>query len=175
MKRIESTRFGPIDCDEEMMFTFPRGLPGFEHAEKFVIIERDGQPFKWLQSAEDSHLAFLIADPHYFAGDYEAEVPQGELKVLDIRFPEDLAMAVIVNVPPTQPEKMTVNLRAPLIFNIRERLALQVILTSSRYPVDYAVIREWRRKTVAIEEQRRSTEEAAAHAEATEEGTSAVA
>ena len=175
MKRIESTRFGPIDVNEDLMFRFPRGLPGFEHAENFVIIERDGQPFKWLQSAEDSQLAFLIADPHYFQPHYEAEVPQGELKVLDIRFPEDLAMAVIVNVPPTQPEKMTVNLRAPIIFNIRERKALQVILTSSRYPVDYAVIREWRRETVANEEQRRSTRDAADAAQALSEGNSAVA
>ncbi len=175
MKRIESTRFGPIEVDEELMFEFPRGLPGFENAEKFVIVERDGQPFKWLQSAEDAHLAFLIADPHYFVPNYEAEVPQGELKVLNIRFPEDLAMAVIVNVPPTQPEKMTVNLRAPIIFNIRERLALQVILTSSRYPVDYAVIREWRRETVAIEERRRSTQDAAGHVEPAAEGSTAVA
>ena len=175
MKRIESTRFGPIDVAEEMMFVFPRGLPGFEEAQKFVIVERDGQPFKWLQSAEDPLLAFLIADPHYFVPDYDAEVPQGELNVLSVRFPEDLAMAVIVNVPPTQPEKMTVNLRAPIIFNIRERLALQVILTSSRYPVDYAVIREWRKETVALEELRRSECDAADRSQTASQGRTAVA
>jgi len=153
---IDSTRFGPIEVEEELMFEFPRGLPGFESLRKFVIVERDGQPFKWLQSAEEAHLAFLIADPHYFEPEYEADVPQGELNILNIRFPEDLAMAVIVNVPPTQPEKMTVNLRAPLIFNIRERVGLQIILTSSRHPVNYAVIREWRRKTVTLEERRRT-------------------
>ncbi len=173
---IESTRFGPIEVEEDLMFVFPRGLPGFENVSRFVIIERDGQPFKWLQCADDPLLAFLIADPHYFAPDYEAEVPQGELRVLSIRFPEDLAMAVIVNVPPAQPEKMTVNLRAPIIFNIRERLGLQIILTSSRYPVDYAVIREWRRKTVAIEARRRQNAEAtAAAAEKTDDGATAVA
>lgn len=152
MAHIESTRFGPIDIEDDLLFEFPRGLPGFEEARRFVVIERDGQAFKWLQSAEDPLLAFLIADPHYFVHDYRAEVPQGELKLLNVRFPEDLAMAVIINVPPAHPEQMTVNLRAPLIFNIRERLGLQVILTSSKYGVDYAVIREWRRRAAPDQE-----------------------
>ena len=154
MAHIESTRFGPIEVDEELLFVFPRGIPGFEEARKFVVVEREGQAFKWLQSADVPNLAFLIADPHYFLPDYEAEIPQGEMNVLNIRFPEDLALAVILNVPPAHPERLTVNLRAPLIFNIRERLGLQVILTSSKYVVDYAVIREWRRRTIELEESR---------------------
>lgn len=145
MAVIESTRFGRIEVDETLLFVFPRGLPGFEHEHRFVIVERDGQAFKWLQSADEPELAFVLADPYYFLPDYDAEVPQGELKLLRLRFPEDLAMAVVVNVPPCRPEDMTVNLRAPLLFNIRERLGMQVILTSSHHPVDYAAIREWRR------------------------------
>jgi len=150
---IESTRFGRIEVDSELLFTFPRGLPGFEHARSFVVVERDDQAFKWLQSAEDAALAFVLADPHYFVPDYNAEIPQGELRHLRLRFPEDLAMAVVMNVPPSRPEDMTVNLRAPLLFNIRERLGLQIILTSSHHPVDYAVIREWRRASAQLAEQ----------------------
>ena len=149
MAVIESTRFGTIEIDDELLFSFPRGIPGFEHARRFVIVERDDNVFKWLQAADDPQLAFVIADPHYFEPSYDAAVSNGELKLLKLRFPEDLAAAVIVNVPPSRPQDMTVNLRAPLLFNIRERVGVQVILTSSRYPVDYPAIRDWQRKTAA--------------------------
>jgi len=145
MATIDSTRFGRFEVKDDLLFSFPRGLPGFERDRTFAIVERDGQAFKWLQSVNDPELAFVLADPHYFVPDYDAGVPQGELRQLKLRFPEDLAVAVVVNVPPTRPEEMTVNLRAPLLFNIRERLGIQVILTSSHHPVDYAVIREWER------------------------------
>jgi len=145
MASIESTRFGRIEVADDLLFEFPRGLPGFEQAHRFVVVERDGQAFKWLQSADDPELAFVLADPHFFLPDYDAAIPPGELRQLRLRFPEDLAVAVVVNVPPSRPESMTVNLRAPVLFNIRERLGLQVILTSSRHPVDFAVLREWER------------------------------
>ena len=150
---IESTRFGHIEIDESLLFTFPRGMPGFEGERQFAVIERQGQRFKWLQSVEDAELAFLVADPHYFLAHYEATLPKGDLALLKIRFPEDLAMAVILNVPPARPAAMTVNLRAPILFNIRERLGTQIILTSQRYPVDFAAIREWRQEGERLEQQ----------------------
>lgn len=143
MAQIDSTRFGLLEVADDLLYEFPRGLPGFEHLRRFAVIEREEGVFKWMQSMEDPEIAFLIGDPYFFVPDYDLDVPRGDVAMLRLRFSEDLAMAVIANVPANRPEAMTINLRAPIIFNIRERMGVQVVLASPRYPVKYAVLREW--------------------------------
>jgi len=137
---VNSTRFGELDADENAIFTFPMGLLGFGKLRRFIVLDhREDSPFKWLQSVEDPDLAFIITDPLYFKRDFHIAVRRQEVGVIEPENEEDLVVSVIMTVP-ADPQQMSANLLAPLIFNMSNRKAMQYVLTDSRYPVKYFVL-----------------------------------
>lgn len=144
--KIRTTRFGELDVAEEALFTFPMGLLGFARLKRFVVLDhRDDSPFKWLQSAEDPDVAFIITDPLFFKRDYHIAVRRQELAVIEPGAEEDLVVSVIMTIP-ADPRQMSANLLAPLIFNMANRRAMQYVLTDQRYPVKYCVMQAWERE-----------------------------
>jgi flagellar assembly factor FliW len=139
--QVNSTRFGELQVDESAVFTFPMGLLGFGKLRRFIVLDhREDSPFKWLQSLEDPDLAFIITDPLYFKRDYHLSVRRQEVGVIEPTTDEDLIVSVIMTVP-TDPQQMSANLLAPLIFNLGNRKAMQYVLTDSRFPVKYFVLK----------------------------------
>jgi flagellar assembly factor FliW len=140
--RVETTRFGDLDVDEDQIFEFPMGLLGFAEHKKYVVIDHSAEsPFKWLQSIKDPELAFIITDPLFFKADYHIEVRQSELHVVAPIEEVDLVLSVIMTIPENARE-MSANLLAPLLFNMKNRTAMQYVLTNKKYPVKYYVLRE---------------------------------
>lgn len=140
---IKTTRFGELDVRDEVSFTFPMGLLGFGKLKRFFVLDhKDDSPFKWLQSAEDPDLAFIISDPLFFKRDYHLSVRPQELAMLEPVVEDDLVLSVIMTVP-QDPQQMSANLLAPLIFNMRNRKGMQYVLTDSRYPVKFFVMKAW--------------------------------
>ena len=140
MISIDTARFGPIEVDEAQLFSFPMGLLGFARNKRYAIVDhRQDSPFKWLQSVEDGELAFIVTDPLFFKADYHVRVRRGELSVIGPVREEDLIVSVILTVP-QDPQDMTANLLAPLIFNMANRKAMQLVLTDRRFPVKYRVM-----------------------------------
>ena len=139
--KIETSRFGTVEINEEQIFTFPMGLLGFAKYKEFVVIDHtEESPFKWLQSVEEGSLAFIITDPLFFVGDYQIGVRRAELSMLNVQSEEDLVVSVIMTIP-QNPQDMTANLLAPLIFNMRNRKGMQHVLTNSNYSVKYFVLK----------------------------------
>ena len=140
--RVETVRFGILEVDDDQIFTFPMGLLGFANHKQFLIIDHTHEsPFKWMQSCEDAELAFILTDPAFFRGDYHISARRGELQIISPTDAEDLVVSVIMTVP-DDPQDMSANLLAPLVFNMANRLAMQYVLTNNRYPVKYYVMRE---------------------------------
>lgn len=140
--RVETARFGPLEVDEAGIFHFPMGLLGFARHKRFVIVDHgDDSPFKWLQSVEDPDLAFIVSDPLFFRRDYHISARRSELSVIEPGREEELVVSVIMTVP-QNPQDMSANLLAPLIFNMANRKAMQHVLTDQSYPVKYFVLRE---------------------------------
>ncbi|MFN3201818.1 MAG: flagellar assembly protein FliW [Bradymonadia bacterium] len=140
--RVETSRFGVLDINPEALFTFPMGLLGFSRHKKFVVLDhREDSPFKWLQSAEDGDLAFIISDPLFFKPDYHINVRRGEISVIDPEDADDLVVSVIMTVP-DDPHQLSANLMAPLVFNMVNRRGMQLVLHDQRYPVRYKVLPE---------------------------------
>ena len=52
----------------------------------------------------------------------------------------DLAVLVVVTVPPENPSLMTANLQGPIIVNARNRRGKQLVLAASDYPDRYPLI-----------------------------------
>ena len=139
--RIDTTRFGTIEIAEEQLFEFPMGLLGFSNQKRYVVLDHaPDSPLKWLQSVDDGSLAFIITDPLFFVPTYRVSARKSELEVIN-PVEEQLVLSVIMTVP-ENPQDMSANLMAPLIFNMENRTAMQYVLTKQKYPVKYYVLKD---------------------------------
>lgn len=140
---LNTTNFGDIEIKEEDIITFDDGLPGFESMQKFIIVnsEEENSPFSWLQSVESGSLAFVIINPVFYKKDYTVTVDDLTVSSLGIEKPEDVAVYSIVVVP-EDVTKISVNLKAPLVINTKNKKGKQVILDTREYNVRHYILEE---------------------------------
>lgn len=142
MIKVTTTRFDEIEVDEKDVIELPAGLIGFPELKRYVILNHDeNSPFKWLQSLDDGAIAFVIINPLLFRSDYTVEVNEAEVADLAIDKEQDAVISVIVTMP-SDPQKMTANLKAPLIFNLKNRRGRQVILNNPDYTTRHNIMDE---------------------------------
>lgn len=123
------TRLGDFELQENEIITFPEGIPGFEELKKFAVISLDEtKPICWLVSLEDESVALPIIDPWLVEEDYEIELSENELRILKVEDPSDIVVWSVVTIPFGKPEESTVNLKAPIIINLKNGIGMQVIL-----------------------------------------------
>ena len=153
MIKFETTRFGEIELEEKEMIMLPKGLIGFAELKKFILLDHDkDSPFKWLQSLDDGAIAFVLINPLLFKPDYSVEVNQSEVKELSLDREEDAVISVIITMP-TNPQNMTANLKAPLIFNLQNRTGKQIILNKTEYTTRHNVMEEMSKSSVELEKE----------------------
>ncbi len=134
---VVSSRFGAIDIDEQSIISFPGGLPGFANLNKFTIIRCDQtDPIQWLQSVEDANISLPIINPFVIKPEYEIEVNDDELEIIKTHSEEDMIVLNIM-VLPEDLSKMTVNLMAPLLVNVKDMLGTQVMMDYKPLPIKY--------------------------------------
>ena len=134
---INSARFGTIEIDEQSIITFPGGLPGFADLFKYTIIRCDQtEPIQWLQSVEDAYISVPIINPFIIKPEYEIEVNDDELDIINTHSEEDMIVLNVMVLPEELP-KMTVNLMAPLLINVKEMLGTQVMMDYKPLPIRY--------------------------------------
>ena len=131
MKKIQS-RFGEIEYDPDNTLLFPEGLIGFEELRKFVVMpnEKEG-PLFWIQSVEDSQVAFVLTDPTSFFFDYKVVPDKAERQKLGLGEEEECLVVSVVTVPPDH--KVTLNLAAPILLAPESNRALQVVLEGTSF------------------------------------------
>ena len=134
---IKSTRFGEIVINDESIIHFPEGLPGFNNLLRFTIIRCDQtDPIQWLQSIEDADVSLPIINPFIIKEDYEIEVNDDELDIIDTHSEEDMIVLNIM-VLTEDLSKMTVNLMAPILINVKAMLGTQVMMDYKPIPIKY--------------------------------------
>jgi len=139
--KVLTSRFGELAIDPQAVIEVPRGLIGFPDQKRFVIIQHKPQsPFYWFQSIDTPDLAFVIIDPLVFKPDYQAPLSRFVLEELKADRPEEVAIYVIITIPPGHPQKMTANLLGPLVINSQTRLARQLVLDENRYSHQFPVV-----------------------------------
>lgn len=139
--KINTTRFGEIEFPEEVLIDFPDGILGFPAERRYVLLEHDvdDSPFKWLQSADNPDLAFIVVDPMLILEAYPIMIDMDTARMIGTQKVADCALMAIVNVPSESPASMTVNLKAPLVVNSDERKGRQIIIGSQTYSVNEPV------------------------------------
>ena len=134
--------FGEIEIADEKIITMERGMIGFPNLNHFALIfdEEKGQKqtsIMWLQSMDDTDIAFPVMDPHAVKEDYNPNVneeivaPIGELN-------EENTFVLVTITVPKKIEDFSVNLKAPIVVNMDNRKAVQLIVEDD-YPVKYKV------------------------------------
>ncbi|MCM3731585.1 flagellar assembly protein FliW [Fictibacillus nanhaiensis] len=121
-----------IEINESDILHFAHGLPGFEDEKQFILLPMEGTPFSTLQSVFTKDLAFFTTNPFLFFKKYDFELPESVQEQLKIKEESDVLVQVILTIQEPL-DKSTANLQAPVVINVNENLAKQVVLTDNRY------------------------------------------
>lgn len=141
--KIQTTRFGEIEINENECFEMFSPILGYEDESKFILIEhKEHSNFKWFQSTKTPDLAFVVTFAGFFGIDYSFELPEDIQEDLKITEADDVLTLNIVVIPHNNPSASTINLLAPLIFNIKSRKGSQVILTGTDFKVDFPLFQK---------------------------------
>ena len=140
--KIQTSRFGEIEVQDSDVITLSEGLIGFPELARYVLLDHDtDSPFKWLQSLDDGTMAFVVISPLTFRPDYTVEVSEEEISDLSLSGADDAVISVIVTIP-MDPKKMSANLKAPLIFNLKNKLGKQIIVKDPQYQTKHFIMEE---------------------------------
>jgi len=132
---VETTRFGSIAVGDSDIITFPEGMLGFSKINQYVLVERaDDSLFLWLQALKKPSVAFPLLEPQIFETNYKVELEDEDRKTLELDNLNHAKVFAIITIP-SDPTKMTANLKAPIVINLKNRLAKQVILHNADYPI----------------------------------------
>ena len=129
---IETETLGEIEYFEKDIIFFDDGIYGFGGMKKFILILNpiEQLPFHYLQSIEDKRLSFIITSPFLFVKDYAFDISDLLVEKMDIKSTEDIDIFSIA-VLPEDLNETTINLKAPIIVNKKNKKARQYILNEN--------------------------------------------
>lgn len=131
MKTLQ-TRFGPVEYDPDQTIFFVQGMLGFEHLKHFVLVSAGENEFLFgLQSVEDTSVAFLLVEPGYYFPDYTCPL-NAQQKALLGSDPE-AELVVLCTITLHQDQSITLNLAAPVILDLKNKQAMQIVLEEGGY------------------------------------------
>ena len=136
---ISTSRFGQLDVDPERLITFDDGILGFPKEHRFALIQTgEGSGFYWLQSVDRVDLAFVVCDPRLFVADYQVPAKLADLECIGITDPDQAQIFTIVN---KVDGLLTGNFQGPLVVNVANRRARQLVLSDKRYSTRQPLMR----------------------------------
>ena len=139
--QLNTKLFGEIEIEEEKMIFFEKGIIGFPHCQRFTLVYdgEDGRRknISWLQSIEEPAFALPVLDPLLVKEDYNPKVEEQLLKHLGT-LTEDGTYVLVTVTATADVKKLSVNLKAPIVINVKERKAVQVIVEDD-YPVKFPI------------------------------------
>lgn len=141
--KIETKYQGRVEVKEEEIWTFEKGIPGFLNEKQFVILPliEDNDIYTLLQSVQTPELGFVIINPFLFFKDYSCEIDDSTLEQLEIEKEKDVLIYSILTIQ-DKFENTTANLQAPLVFNIKNKKAKQIILSEGDHKVKHFILPE---------------------------------
>lgn len=128
---IQTKYFGKQEIKEADVLSFANGIPGFANDKQFII-QPFGEAFSILQSIDDADVAFIVTSPFLYFDHFSVDLPDHLVQQLEIQSQKDVAVWVIVSVRNPFSES-TVNLKAPIIINVRTKTGKQYIPEQSDY------------------------------------------
>lgn len=138
---IDTKPFGRMEIEERQVVTFPHGLYGFEALRRFALLDSPQPPFYWLQSLEQTPIAFVLVNPYLVRSDYLLDVSEADIATIDDPQADDLLVFSIVTIPDDRSE-VSCNLQGPILMNRRTRNAVQAISLDPRWRTKHYLLQE---------------------------------
>jgi flagellar assembly factor FliW len=140
--KIDTRIFGEVEVSEDKVITFANGILGFPDLQHFILLhdEEKGTDagIRFLQSVEEPSFAMPVLDPLVVKPDYDPEVDD-ELLTSAGKLTDDNILVLVTATIPSDLTKMSVNLQGPIIINVEERKACQLIVENGDYPVKFPI------------------------------------
>lgn len=131
--KLNTKYHGIKEYNEEDIITFNKGIPGFEGLKKFIVFPlEDNSFFSILHSIENGEIGLIVINPFAKFKDYEFKLSEEKLAELKITSTEEVLVLNTVTLN-SNIENITVNLKAPIIINIKTKQGEQIILDNERY------------------------------------------
>lgn len=152
---VKTGRFGQLTVGDEERIVLPQGILGFPECTTYCLVDPgDDTLILWLQSIENPEIAFPLLEPKIFRPDYAARLSAAELRELKLQNINQSAVFSVLTIP-EDVSQMTANLKAPLVINLKEQIAKQVVLQENEYSIKHLMFRELRAHLITISAQRR--------------------
>lgn len=137
---ILSPVHGKITYDEDEIINFEKSIPGFNDIKRFILKEIEGSSFKLLQSIDDVTVGFVVISPFQVEEDYEINLSEEVIKTLEIKEATDVLLYSLVTLN-SKVEKITVNLKAPVVINVNNKKAEQFIIDKEKYKIKHPLMK----------------------------------
>ncbi len=151
--KITTEKFGELEIEKSLVFNFVSPIIGFNDLKQFALIDyKPDSPFKWLQSLEDMSLAFPVTLCSFFGIDYQFNIPDDDANLLEIESADDVFVCNIATIPQSNPQGATVNLLAPIVVNLANKKAMQLVLKDANFDVRYKLFENAAKELVTADE-----------------------
>ena len=140
--KIGTKYFGNIEIGEEKIIHFENGVLGFEDYKDYTILydnEKEKSFFSWLQSTEESSLAFPIVNPFNVVESYNPQINDDMLESIGGISDEDTVVFLMATIP-EDVKQASVNMKAPLIINASSRKGVQIIADGQEYEIKHKLL-----------------------------------
>lgn len=138
---INTDLFGEIQIDENSIINFEAGLPGFPDDKRFTLVEDKEYltgVFCCLQSLDTPSVAFTLLDTFSVMPEYNPLVDEADISDIGNYTDEDLEVYNILLIADAVID-ITVNLKAPIIINVKSKKGKQVIVDNDDYSTKYRI------------------------------------
>lgn len=103
-------------------------MAGFPQHRRYALVDVDGSGvLQALRSLDDPSLRFLVVPPAHLFPDYAPEIDDAWVQQLGLASGADAQVLVVIT-PGATPREATANLLAPVVVNVRTRVAAQIVL-----------------------------------------------
>lgn len=147
---VKTGRFGQLTVGDDEIIKIPQGLLGFPEFTEFCLVDPgDDTLILWLQSIQNPEVAFAVLEPKIFKPDYIARLSAQELRELKLETINQSAVFNILTIP-EDVTQMTANTKAPIVLNLKQQIARQVVLQENEYTIKHPMFKELRAHLITI-------------------------
>lgn len=131
-----------VSVDSRQIVTFNSGLIGLPQLKVFALIEdEESLPIRLLQCVSTPDFVFIVINPFTIYPNYDVEISDEDAAELGVSSPSDVLVLAIVTVP-EDIRFVTANLLSPIVINMKNKRAKQILLSDTDYPINYRVLRD---------------------------------
>lgn len=116
----------------EKIFTFPKGIPGFEEYTTFKIFHKDDGKISayWLESCESPVITFTLVDPTAYDLNYDIYLDDSEQEIIKADNPFDIGVFLMLkkDLPVASSNGLGANIGGPLVINVVKQLGMQKVM-----------------------------------------------